>query len=115
MTGSKDLTLKVMPTRATHARIYQQELLRSEYDHLKILAKRKDVSARELLLEVIGEYLPGWESGSGLDIELVVTTDNSVRLYLWIPYDKYDEVCREVKGKGLHLQELVLRAIREFG
>lgn len=114
MIESKDLAVTVMPTRDTDARIYQQELLRSEYDHLKILAKRKNISVQELVLEVMGEYLQGWESGSDLDIEPVLTPDNSVRLYLWVPYDKYDELCRETKKRGVHVQELVLKAIRQY-
>jgi len=104
-----------MPTRDTHARVYQLELARSEYDQLKILAKRKDISVRKLILEAIQEYLQGWESVADLDIEQLAAADNSVRLYLWIPYDKYGELCRETKDKGFHLQELVLRAVKEYG
>ena len=49
-----------------------------------------------------------------LDIEKVLTADNSVRVYLWITYYKYDELCRETKDRGFYVQELLLKAVREY-
>ena len=103
-----------MLTRKTHARIYQGELSRHDYARLRVLASHRDMPVRELILEALKDCLNGWPGWSLLDIERVLTGDNNVRLYLWIPYDNYEELCREIKKKGFYVQELALRAIREY-
>ncbi|MBW1678257.1 MAG: hypothetical protein JRJ79_17080 [Deltaproteobacteria bacterium] len=101
-----------MLTRETHARIYQGELAESKYRALHLLAKQKDVSPCELILEAIRKYMENWDPKYSLDIEELVLNDGSVRFYLWVPYEKYGELDRLMKSKGTYIQELFRKAIR---
>ncbi|MFP3870326.1 MAG: hypothetical protein ACLFVT_05520 [Syntrophobacteria bacterium] len=103
-----------MLTRKTHAKVYQQELSKSECDKLEELAGQKATSVHEVLLKALGEYLQHWQPGTDVDVEGVATADGSMRLYLWIPYDRYDELCRETRKRGLYVQELVLEALGRY-
>jgi hypothetical protein len=108
---SPDLRRQKMPTRETHARIYQQELSSTEYNALKGLAKQKKVSIQEFVLDRIRAYLGDWRSSSFLDVQEVITKEGSLRIYLWLPYDVCDELERLMKKRGSYVQELARRAV----
>jgi hypothetical protein len=104
-----------MLTRNTHAKVYQQELSQREYDRLEELAGEKNTSVREMILQAVAAYLQGRQPGTDLDVEAVPAAGGSMRLYLWIPYDRYDELCGQLKDRGLYVQELVIEALRGYG
>jgi len=102
-----------MIARDTHARIYQGDLSNSEYDKLKSLARRKNVSVRSLILDAIRKYLKDWNSRFSLNIEKVVLNNTSMRFYLWLPYEIRDEIDQFINNRGTYIQELIRKAIKD--
>lgn len=103
-----------MPTRATHARIYQGEITETKYRELGSLEKRKGIPPRELILKAVGKYLENGDPKYSLDIEEVLLNDNRMRLYLWVPYERYGELDCLMKSRGAYIQELVRKAMKGY-
>ena len=101
-------------TRDTHARFYQQDLLNADYESLKSLAEEKNMSVRALMLEAIRKYFGDWDLRLLLDIETVTLNDGRKRVFLWLPYEIFDEFELLAKGKGVFVEELVRAALKEF-
>ncbi|MBW1784314.1 MAG: hypothetical protein JRL30_26680 [Deltaproteobacteria bacterium] len=103
-----------MPTRETHARIYQGEIDQSDYRELESVARGEGISPRTFILKEIIRYLKNWDLNCALDIEEVALNDGRTRFYLWIPYEKSAELEHLMKTRGTtHIQELTRKAIRQ--
>ena len=103
-----------MLTRDTHARIYQGDLSRSKYDELQGLARQKNMTIQDLILDAIRKYLSDLKSEFSLDIEEVTLNNGGARFYLWAPYKIGDKLDRLMKSRGVYLQELVSKAINGY-
>ena len=103
-----------MPTRETHARIYQGEIDNNEYRELERSAKQRGIPLREIIVEAINKYLKKSNPKYPLDIEEMDLKDGSKRFYLWIPYENYNDLVHLMKTRGIiYIQELVRRAARQ--
>ncbi|MBW2005785.1 MAG: hypothetical protein JRI72_14525 [Deltaproteobacteria bacterium] len=103
-----------MLTRDTHARIYQGDLSKGEYDELQSLARQKNISVRDLLLDAIRAYLKNGKLRFSLNIEEVLLNTASVRFYLWLPYEIRDELDQFIKSRGTYIQEFIKKAIKNY-
>ncbi|MBW1982742.1 MAG: hypothetical protein JRJ12_16165 [Deltaproteobacteria bacterium] len=104
-----------MMTRDTHARIYQQELPRRLCRDLENIASSQGIHWRQLLVDCLRRYLGDWDGRQLLDLEDVPADEHNIRLYLWIPYEKCDELEQLLKSRGIQLQELTREALRTKG
>jgi hypothetical protein len=104
----------MMPSRQTHARVYQLDFNVEEYEVLRYQAARLDLNVRDFILAALRAYLPNWGSSSSVEVELVEIGDDKRRVYLWIPYEVYDEIEDLVANRGFSLQTLVRRAIASY-
>jgi hypothetical protein len=73
-----------MVTRDTHARIYQHELSKQEYDRVHQLASRQQFNVNELLASSVNTCLKGWGIHNFVEIEEMTVDDEKIRFYLWI-------------------------------
>ncbi|MBW2312187.1 MAG: hypothetical protein JRF35_14155 [Deltaproteobacteria bacterium] len=103
-----------MPTRATHARIYQGELSQCVYKELKRLSRQNNTSAQELILDAIGAYLKNEQLSPAVDVELVEISGSRARCYIWLPYDTHKKVELKMKEKGANIQWLVRKSIEAY-
>ena len=102
-----------MPTRNTHARIYQGEFTKEAYESIHNLADQNNIPVRDFILESIREYLNSWDPSHRLDFEEVFLNDASARLYLWMPYEICDELNRLMDSRGTYVQALLKRALKK--
>ena len=102
-----------MVTRDTHARIYQHELSKQEYDRLHQLASSQQVNVNELLASSVKACLKKWGIQNSIEIEEITVDDGKVRFYLWIPYTCRDLLERVLRKKHKHIQDVIPWTIRK--
>jgi len=98
--------------RDTHARIYQGELILSEYRDLELVSQDMKVPIRTIIKDLINAYLGHWDKGKALEVEEVPLEDGRMRLYLWVPYEICDELDLKVSEKGTYIQKLVRNSLK---
>jgi hypothetical protein len=103
-----------MPTRETHAKLYQGELTTAEYEELNLLARQRSASVQALILEAIRAYLKNDELLASMDVELVEINNSGVRCYLWMPYDTHSNIELIMKERGTYIQGLVRNSIEAY-
>lgn len=101
-----------MVTRDTHARIYQHELSKQEYDQLHQLASSRQVSVKELLARSVKACLKKWGIENSIEIEELNVDDKKIRFYLWIPYTSLDSLEHETRKQRKHIQDVLRLVIR---
>ena len=103
-----------MLSRDTHARIYQGEFSKREYEEILHLAGKRNASAQELILNAIAFYLKNGGLSKSLSVEMIMLDGPSLRVYLWLPYDMRDKIELMMKEKGSYIQVLVRKSIEAY-
>ena len=103
-----------MLTRETHSTIYQGEISQSKHSELESAVRGEGISPRKFILKEISNYLKNQNSKHALGIEDIALNDGRTRFYLWIPYQKFEELDHLMKITGIiHIQKLARKAIKQ--